>query len=147
MLIKLLKFIAQFLRGHLHADAESLHNALKGMSYSQAAIAFSLLIKDTSNQSPFMSAFALIFPIFIVQGAIFGIMSQQKNKNGNLLVVAIFIFLLLTALHFIFISIFFLSFNKAATFTFLFSVIAILYIFGWGARLYANLSDSNNETK
>jgi len=146
-MIKALKFIAPFLTSHLHRDPASVHGALRGMSYGQAAIAFTVFMADTSGQSHFMAAFAFIFPIFIAMGAIFGAMAQQENKNGHLLVTATVVFVLLTTLHSSFLFIHFVSFNKLAALAFALSFIAIFYIFGFAARLYGNISKSETNTQ
>lgn len=140
MIDKILRFIAPFLASHLHKDPVSIHGALKGMSYGQAAIAFTVFINDTVNQSYFMAAFTFIFPIFIALGAVFGVMAQQENKNGNLLVVATLIFLLITTLHSIALFVFFFSFNAFAGLAFLLSFIAVFNIFGFAAKIYGDLS-------
>ena len=147
MISKTLKFIAPFLTSHLHKDPVSIHGALKGMSYGQAAIAFAIFINDTSNQSHFMAAFTFIFPIFIALGAAFGVMAQQENKNGNILVVATFLFILLTTLHSIALFVFFLDFNKLAAFTFFLSILAIFNVFGFGAKLYGDISKNEGTTE
>ncbi|WP_439887826.1 hypothetical protein ACSX1C_00820 [Pseudomonas sp. MBLB4123] len=147
MISKLLKFIAPFLTAHLHKDPVSVHGALKGMSYGQAAIAFAIFINDTSNQSHIMAAFTFIFPIFIALGAAFGAMAQQENKNGNILVVAIFLFTLQTALHSVALFVFFFSFNKLASLTFIFSMLAVLNLFGLAAKLHTSISKNDNATE
>jgi hypothetical protein len=143
MISKVLKFIAPFLTSHLHKDPVSIHGALKGMSYGQAAIAFTIFINDTSNQSHIMAAFTFIFPIFIVLGAAFGVMAQQGNKDGSILAVAIFLFALLTALHAAALFIFFFSFNKPASITFFISILAIFNILGLAAKIHKNISTND----
>ncbi|MGU5738650.1 hypothetical protein [Aeromonas caviae] len=147
MINKILKFIAPFLTSHLHKDPVSIHGALKGMSYGQAAIAFTVLINDTANQSHFMAAFAFIFPIFIALGAAFGAMAQQESKNGNVLVVATFIFLLITTLHSIALFEYFFSFNKFAALAFFLSFLAIFNIFGFAAKIYSGISKDQDSTE
>ncbi|MFI8608077.1 hypothetical protein ACIGFL_07045 [Pseudomonas sp. NPDC077649] len=147
MISRLQKFIAPFLTSHLHKDPVSIHGALKGMPYGQAAIAFTIFINDTSNKSHIMTAFTFIFPIFIVLGAAFGAMAQQENKSGNILVVAIFLFALLTALHSTALFVFFFSFNKLAPLTFFLSVLAIFNIFGFAAKLHKSISASDDITE
>lgn len=147
MIRRILKFIAPFLTSHLHKDSASIHGALKGMSYGQAAIAFTIFINDTSNQSYFMAAFTLIFPIFIAIGAAFSIMAHQESKNSNVLVVATFLFILLTTLHSITLFVYFFSFNKLASLTFFISFLAIFYIFILSAKLYGSISKNEETTE
>lgn len=139
MIEKFLKFMSPFLSSHLAKDPASIHNALKGMSYSQAAIAFTVFMKDIVNQSYFMAVFTFIFPIFIAMGAAFGIMAQQENKRGELLSVAIFLFFLATAFHAFVLFVFFSRINFVSAIAFLFSIIAIFNIFVFGAKLYENI--------
>jgi predicted Kef-type K+ transport protein len=145
--MKALKFIAPFLTSHLHRDPSSVHSALRGMSYGQAAIAFTVFMDDTSDQSHFMAAFAFIFPIFIAMGATFGAMAQQESKNGSLLVAATLVFILLTSLHSLFLFIHFFSFNKLAALMFALSFIAIFNIFGFAAKLYGEISQQEKTTE
>lgn len=145
MINKIIEFISPFLTSHLHKDPVSIHGALKGMSYGQAAIAFTVFINNTTNQSHFIAAFTFIFPIFIALGATFGAMVQQKNKDGNILAVAIFIFLLVTALHSIALLLFFFSFNKLAALAFIFSLLAIFNIFGWASKIYFEISKNHKD--
>lgn len=144
---KILRFIAPFVTSHLHKDPVSIHGALKGMSYGQAAIAFTVFINDTANQSHFMAAFTFIFPIFIVLGAALGAMAQQESKNGNILVVATFIFLLITTLHFIALFVFFFSFNKLAALAFFLSFLVIFNILGFAAKIYSDISKNKDSTE
>jgi RsiW-degrading membrane proteinase PrsW (M82 family) len=137
---KTLEFISAFVSDHLQKDSVSIHNALKIMAYGQAAISFTLLTDNTEDQSMFMAVFALIFPLFLVLGAYFGILAQQNNKNGSLLVVTIFVFMLLTLSHSAFIAVFLFSFNKAAALAFILSFIAVPNILGYTMRIYSDIS-------
>lgn len=147
MLAKVLKFISPFLSSHLDKDSESIHNALRGMSYGQAAIAFSVFMKDIEHQSSFMAVFTFIFPIFLALGVVFGMMAQQKSRNGELLAVTSLLFLAATILHAIALFIFFFRINYAAAIAFLFSIIGIANLAGFGAKLYGHISKKDSAEK
>jgi heme A synthase len=136
MLIKIINFASPFLTSLLYKDPASIYNAFKGMSYGQAAIAFTVFMNETSDSEYYMAIFTLIFPIFIALGATLGILAQQEVRNGKTLAIAILIFIALTTAHSIALLLFFISVNWLAALFFLLSIVVIFNLLAYSATLY-----------